>query len=99
MKQNDDETSRQQIRTHLKMISQEFADGIFASPIATHAEVPPGVPVMRERKARINYAYEETPDGGRVTISTSDRKAGKAVHDFLRYQIREHGTGVPLNPR
>lgn len=95
--QSADDVTRKQIRDHLKTISQEFANGVFTAPIATHAEVPPGVSVLRERKARITYAYEETPDGGRVVIGTKDRTARKAVHDFLEYQIREHATGDPLS--
>jgi hypothetical protein len=87
---------RQQIREHLKTISQDFANGVFASPIATHAEAPPGVSVMRERKTLISYGYEETSNGARVIISTTDRTARTAVHDFLRYQIREHATGDPV---
>jgi hypothetical protein len=97
--QSADADSRQQIREHLRTISQEFADGIFTSPIATHAEVPPGVQTMRERKSRIRYTYEEAPDGARVVISTTDRAARTAVHDFLKYQIRKHGTGDPVNVR
>jgi len=88
-----DPAARKQIRDHLRTISQEFADGVFTSPIATHAEVPPGVQVMRERKSQIKYAYEETPDGARVIIVTTDRGARMAVRDFLKYQIREHATG------
>lgn len=95
--QDADEVTRKQIRDHLKTISQEFGDGIFTSPIATHGEVPPGVSVLRERKARITYAYEETPDGARVIISTADRTARASLHDFLRYQIREHVTGDPVS--
>jgi hypothetical protein len=30
-----------------------------------------------------------------VLIATSDRRSKNAVHDFLRYQIREHVTGDP----
>ncbi len=96
-KQNGDEETRKLIRDHLRTISREFADGVFTGPIATHAEVPPGVPVMRQRKTRIAYAYEETPDGARVIISTKDRTARTSVHDFLKYQIREHATGDPLS--
>jgi len=92
-----DEVTLKQIRDHLRTISQEFADGIFTGPIVTHAEVPPGVPVLRERKARIKYRYEETPKGAQVIISTTDRSARRAVHDFLAYQIREHATGDPLS--
>jgi hypothetical protein len=95
--QSADADSRKQIRDHLRTISGEFADGVFTSPIATHAEVPPGVSVMRERKTRIRYAYEETPDGARVIIGATDRAARTAVHDFLKYQIREHATGDPLS--
>lgn len=94
--QTTDDVTRRQIRDHLKTISREFADGVFTSPTATHAEIPPGVPVMRERKSRIAYTYEETPTGARVVITTTDRKALSALHDFLKYQIREHATGDPL---
>jgi predicted Zn-dependent protease len=97
VKQNADEVSLKQIRDHLRTISQEFADGVFTSPIATHAEVPPGVSVLRQRKARITYAYEETPGGARVIVSTTDRTSRTAVHDFLKYQIREHATGDPVS--
>ena len=97
VKQDTDADSRKQIRDHLQTIAREFADGVFTSPTATHAEVPPGVAVMRERKARIRYRYEETPDGARVVITTADRTARNAVHDFLKYQIREHATGDPLS--
>ena len=94
--QGSDELTRKQIREHLRTISEEFTAGVFTSPAATHAEVPPGVPAMRERKAMIGYAYQEIPNGGRVIISTTDLAARKAVHDFLKYQIREHATGDPV---
>ena len=45
--------------------------------------------------ASIAYAYEDTPEGGRVRISTADAEARAAVHAFLQYQIREHATGDP----
>ena len=91
-----DLATRDQIRAHLKMIAAQFADGVFDKPEQTHAETPPGVPTMRARRASIAYAYEEMPQGGRVRITTSDATALAAVHDFLRYQIREHATGDPL---
>ena len=94
--QNSDEATRKLVRDHLRTIAQQFTSGIFTSPTTTHAEVPPGVPVMTERKAAIGYAYQETPQGGRVVITTADRTARKAVHDFLKYQIREHATGDPV---
>ena len=90
-----DSASRQQIRTHLKEIAAAFAQGDFTKPFATHAEVPPGVPAMARLKADIRYTYEETPQGGRVRISTANADALKAVHEFLDYQGREHHDGHP----
>ena len=92
-----DEMTRTQIRDHMKSISQDFSAGIFTSPIATHAEVPLGVPVMRERKEHITYKFEETPNGARVVITSTDRRARTALYEFLKYQIREHATGDPLS--
>ncbi|MEO8126401.1 MAG: hypothetical protein ABJF23_17565 [Bryobacteraceae bacterium] len=90
-----DSETRKQIRAHLQLITRDFTQGLFSSPMQTHAEVPPGVPVLRDRKDQIKYKYEETPNGARVVIATADRSARKAIHSFLRYQIREHATGDP----
>jgi hypothetical protein len=84
-----------QVRTHLQEIAAEFAAGQFGKPFMTHGEAPAGVRVMEQRKHQIAYTFEEIPAGGRVVITTSDRRAKNAVHDFLRYQIREHQTGDP----
>jgi hypothetical protein len=51
---------------------------------------------MRALKDRIDYVFEAIAGGGRVRISTRDERALAAVHEFLRYQIREHRTGDPL---
>jgi hypothetical protein len=90
-----DDESRRQIRAHLKEIASEFASGDFTKPFVTHGEVPPGVESMRRLERRIAYRYEDTAGGGRVRITTSNAKARDAVQQFLRYQIREHGTGDP----
>jgi hypothetical protein len=93
-----DETILGQVRTHLKEIAAEFARGDFARPFATHAEVPPGVRTMQERRTALTFRYEDAPAGGRVRITTSDAKAKDAVHEFLAYQIREHRTSDSLAP-
>lgn len=88
-----DLTSRDLIRTHLREISSEFGNGVFDKPFETHAEVPPGVPTMQRLKASITYSFETTATGGLVRIVTANPDALHAVHDFLRYQIKEHATG------
>jgi hypothetical protein len=88
-----DSDSRDQIRMHLTHIAKAFGDGDFDIPMFVHDRVPPGVPVMKSRKDEIHYRLEETAQGGRVVISTSDPHALAAIHEFLAFQIREHKTG------
>ena len=96
VKDPGDAASLAAIRSHLKEIASEFAAGRFDAPFATHGEVPPGVPALQQHRGDISYRYEEMPAGGRVVIATADAAALAAVHEFLRYQIREHKTGDPV---
>jgi len=48
-----------------------------------------------QKRESMTYRYQETPAGGRVRITTTNREALSAVHAFLTYQIREHGTKNP----
>jgi hypothetical protein len=93
----DDVESSQQIRMHLKHIAMMFADGNFNAPILIHDQTPPGVPVMKELKGEIKYNFEEIDRGAAVRITTKNPIALKAIHDFLRFQIKEHKTGDSLD--
>jgi hypothetical protein len=64
-----------------------------------HDTQPPGINVMKERRAQMTFRYENIDKGGKVVIQTSDTAAREALHDFLKFQIREHKTGDPLTPR
>ena len=88
-----DTSSRDNIRMHLGHIAKMFADGDFNIPMLVHNTVPPGVQEMKQLQKRIRYTFEETPNGGRVVIATTDKLAVDAVHRFLRFQIEEHRTG------
>jgi len=92
----DDTTDLGAIRMHLRHIAAEFADGRFDAPLATHGAEPDGVAAMREHRASIRYTYREMKSGAAVEIGTKDAAVLAAIHDFLRYQIREHKTGDPL---
>jgi len=91
-----DVEGRDQIRKHLAHIAVLFKQGDFSKPIFTHANVPPGVPVMTQLKAEIEYAYAETERGGKVRLTTTNAEALKAIHEFLRFQIKDHETGDSL---
>ncbi len=78
---------------HLGHIAKAFQGGDFNIPMFVHDTVPPGVPEMKRLQKNIQYSFEETPNGGRVVISSTDKEALTAIHQFLRFQIEEHKTG------
>lgn len=91
-----DAASRDRIRDHLRQIAAMFAAGDFELPMFIHDRVPPGVPAMKRLKGQIHYQPEITERGAQVRISTSNPEAIKVIHAFLRFQIRDHRTGDPL---
>jgi hypothetical protein len=88
-----DSQNMQAIRSHLAHIATMSSNGEFSIPMFVHDQVPPGVPVMKDKRAEISYSFEELPTGGRVRIKTANPDALKAIHDFLRFQIEDHHTG------
>ena len=94
---SDDVESRAQIRMHLRHIATMFAEGNFNAPMLIHGQTPLGVQVMQKLKGEITYNFEEIDRGAAVRISTKNPIALKAIHDFLRFQIKEHKTGDSLD--
>jgi uncharacterized protein YjhX (UPF0386 family) len=88
-----DAANRDKIRQHLGHIAHMFAGGDFSAPMLIHSQKVPGTEVMKLRKAEVSYRFEELARGGRVRITTKDKKALAAVHEFLRFQISDHRTG------
>jgi hypothetical protein len=95
--ESTDVTNRDDIRMHLRHIARAFQTGDFDIPMFVHDRVPPGVPEMKRLQKHIRYVFEETPNGGRVVISSTDKHALNAIHSFLRFQIEEHKTGGPVD--
>ncbi len=98
-KDSADATNRNEIRMHLGHIAKAFQIGDFDIPMFVHDTVPPGVPEMKRLLKYIQYSFEETPNGGRVVISSANKEALEAIHRFLRFQIEEHKTGDQINVR
>jgi hypothetical protein len=98
-KDSADSTNRNQIRMHLGHIAKAFQSGDFDIPMFVHDTVPPGVPEMKRLRKDIQYSFAETPNGGRVVISSANKEALEAIHRFLRFQIEEHKTGDPMDIR
>lgn len=94
--ESGDSASQEQIRTHLSHIAKLFGEGDFSTPMFIHGEAPPGVAAMKRLKSDIGYTFDTIERGGRVRITTSNAEALTAIHEFLRYQIKDHKTGDPL---
>ena len=91
-----DTESRDQIRSHLRHITIMFSEGNFEVPMLVHEKTPPGSAVMQKLKGEITYEYKETDRGALIQISTANTQALQAIHKFLKFQIKEHMTGDPL---
>jgi hypothetical protein len=92
----DDNASKEAIRRHIRRIAGIFAQGDFSLPMFIHNTVPPGVEVMNRLKGQIAYTAEDTAKGAQVRIVTGNPEALVAVHEFLRFQIKDHRTNDPL---
>jgi len=93
---SEDNASKEAIRRHMLKIAGMFAQGDFSLPMFIHDTVPPGVEVMKRLKDQIAYTAENTGKGAQVRIITENPEALVAVHQFLRFQIKDHRTNDPL---
>jgi len=97
-KESKDAATIGQVRTHLQHIAHMFGEGNLEIPMLVHDQTPPGASEMKRLAAEIKYTYVSRPSGGRVRIQTRNPEALSAIHEFLKFQIREHKTGDPLTP-
>ena len=81
------------IRKHLRDIHASFAKNDFSAPMFVHGETPDGVADMKKLSDRIEYHYEDVDAGGRVSMTSTDRRAVAAIHRFVKFQISEHRSG------
>src|ERR1700722_6868272 len=92
----DDNASKEAIRRHMQKIAGMFAQGDFSLPMFIHDMVPPGVEAMKRLKDQITYTAQKTAKGAQLRIATRSPQALIAVHEFLRFQIKDHRTGDSL---
>jgi hypothetical protein len=78
-----------------RAVAAQFSRADFSTPLMVHGEKPAGVDELTQLRSAITYTFELSDVGGRVKIVARSADALKAVHEFLRYQIREHRTGDP----
>jgi hypothetical protein len=91
----DDPTDATQIslvREHLRREAEEFRLGRFDDPARIHGDDMPGLAALRTGVGRIDVAYADTPDGGRITYSTAETGLVTALHDWFDAQVGDHGS-------
>jgi hypothetical protein len=93
-----DTANRDAIRSHFSHIATMFRAGDFSTPMLIHGLNPPGTSEMNRLREHIQYVVEDTEQGARILITTSDPNALRAVYEFLRFQIADHQTGDPSTP-
>lgn len=81
--------TRDRIRRHIKQIESTFAAGDLATPERVHGERPPGAATMARLEGDISYKSETRPAGARLRLRTASAEALSAIHEYLRYRIRE----------
>ncbi|RKR86460.1 hypothetical protein BDK92_0690 [Micromonospora pisi] len=79
------------IRQHLAAEVDRFRRGDFTDPGRIHGNEMPGLEALRAHGGRITIDYEPTPDGGRVTYTTSDAELRNALHHWFDAQVSDHG--------
>jgi hypothetical protein len=84
------------IQMHLKHIAEMFSEGNFSIPHFVHDQTPLGVETMKRLQSSIRYSAETLDNGARVKMETDSPEAVAAIHDFLRFQIKDHETGDKL---
>lgn len=96
-RQAEDSVGTETIRAHMRTIATAFSSGDFAIPGFVHATtVVPGTEEMRALRSDITYTAHDVPRGGEVMITTRNRKAVTAIHDFLAFQRMDHRAGMHM---
>ena len=90
----EDSAGVAQIRRHLADVAAQFVQGDFSAPFLVHDQQVPGTAVMRAKRTVISYEVRPLPRGGEIRITTHDREAVQAVHEFLAFQRSDHRAGA-----
>lgn len=94
----DDAAGTRTIRSHLRAIAAAFRAGDFSTPAMVHLREVPGTRVMAARRAAIRYTVRDLPRGAELRMTTSDREAIAAIHEFMAFQRGDHRAGGRADP-
>lgn len=79
------------VREHLTEEADRFRQGDFDDPAAIHGHDMPGLDALEAGAAAITIDYAETPDGARLTFTTTEPALVDALHAWADAQVMDHG--------
>ena len=79
------------IRSHLEKEARKFASGDFSDPARIHGEEMPGLAELEAGAGRIEFRYEELPNGAAINYRTRDPALVAALHEWFAAQRGDHG--------
>jgi hypothetical protein len=80
------------VREHLVHEAARFRAGDYGDPARIHGDDMPGLAELEAGAEAIAVAYEDTPDGGRITFATDDPALVDALHRWAEAQMSDHGS-------
>ena len=93
----DDAQTLAAIRAQLPLLAARFAAGQFPGPTVTHTGTVMGTTDVSKIRDHVAFTYADTAGGGRVTATTSNPDALKAVYTFLRSLAGDKKNGDTWN--
>lgn len=90
----DDPNDSEQIalvRSHLEREAARFEQGDFDDPARVHGHEMPGLAELRAGAERVAVRYEPVAAGGRIRYVTRDPAIVRAIHEWFRAQVSDHG--------
>jgi len=86
------------IREHLGHEAERFRQGLFTDPARIHGQEMPGLAALRDSAGRIDVVYTDTPDGARITYTTTETGLVTALHAWFDAQVSDHGGHATPEP-
>ena len=78
------------IRQHLADIAAHFAKGDFSGPKTIHGDDMPGVKLLSANASKVQFVYQDLPNGGQITYRSEDPELIGAIHRYFDAQLRDH---------
>ena len=78
------------IRKHLAKIASQFAKGDFSGPQRIHGENMPGIKELSVADGRVQFVYQDLPEGGQINYLTDAPELIDAIHRYFDAQLSDH---------